>query len=190
MHPRGGNFSKPMEMTMDQVILVDEQDQEIGLADKLEAHQQGKLHRAFSVFVFNSKGEWLLQQRAFDKYHSGGLWTNSCCSHPKPQESLDDATARRLQEEMGMSCKVEHQFSFIYKAVLDNELTEYELDHIFIGITDELPKPNPEEVYDYCYERTEVIENQLNEFPDNFTIWFQHLFPKVKALLEERGMEV
>ena len=136
---------------MEKVILVDKTDHQIGEMEKQEAHIKGLLHRAFSIFIFNSKGEVLLQQRAFHKYHSGGLWTNTCCSHPRNGETTIQAANRRLMEEMGMSCVLTEEFSFIYKAKLDNDLYEHELDHVLFGTTDLLPQINKEEVADYKY---------------------------------------
>ena len=131
---------------MEKVILVDRKDHKIGLMEKQEAHIKGLLHRAFSVFVFNKNNELLLQKRALHKYHSGGLWTNTCCSHPRENENTLDAANRRLQEEMGVSCKLEFKFNFIYKASLDNKLFEHEFDHVFFGFSDNLPQINKEEV--------------------------------------------
>ncbi len=130
----------------EQVILVDEQDNQIGLAPKMEAHIKGLLHRAFSIFIFDEKGHLLLQQRALEKYHSAGLWTNTCCSHPRNNETTIEAAQRRLQEEMGMTCRLREIFSFVYRAELENELIEHEFDHVFIGVTNDLPTINPEEV--------------------------------------------
>ena len=119
---------------MEEVVLVDEQDKPVGVMEKMQAHREGKLHRAFSVFIFNDKGEMLLQQRAFNKYHSAGLWTNACCSHPKPNETTETAAARRLNEELGFKTSLEKLFDFTYKASFENGLTEYEFDHVFSGI--------------------------------------------------------
>ena len=132
-----------------EVILVDEQDQEIGVMEKMEAHRQGLLHRAFSVFIFNEKGEMLLQQRSLDKYHSGGLWTNACCSHPRPGEDIQRAAQRRLHEELGFVTSIEEIFDFIYKSPFDNGLTEHEFDHVFIGVYDDVIEPNQKEVKDF-----------------------------------------
>lgn len=161
---------------MEHVILVNEHDQEIGLMEKVEAHRKGLLHRAFSVFVFNNKNELLLQQRALTKYHSGGLWTNTCCSHQRKGESNSDAAIRRLQEEMGFSCKLAPVFSFIYKEVLDNELTEHEFDHVFVGFCEAHPLPNPEEVMDTKWVTLEWLENDLKNNPDAYTAWLQIIF--------------
>jgi isopentenyl-diphosphate delta-isomerase len=174
---------------LEQVILVDEKDQEIGLMEKMEAHQKGMLHRAFSVFVFNSKQEILLQQRALSKYHSGGLWTNTCCSHPRSGESIVEAANRRMLEEMGFSCNLAPVFSFIYKAELDNELSEHELDHVLIGFSDEIGTPNPDEVMDTKWVTLTDLELEVKENPENFTAWFRIIMneslPALKRALEQ-----
>jgi isopentenyl-diphosphate delta-isomerase len=166
---------------MEHVILVDENDQQIGLMEKMEAHEKGLLHRAFSVFIFNDENQLLLQQRAKDKYHSGGLWTNTCCSHPREGESLLDAGKRRLHEEMGFSCPIETVFSFIYKAELDNNLIEHELDHVLIGNYNEAPKPNPDEVMDWKYVDLEWVVEDMKAYPENYTAWFRIVFDNVKG---------
>jgi isopentenyl-diphosphate delta-isomerase len=166
---------------MEHVILVDENDQQIGLMEKMEAHEKGLLHRAFSVFIFNDENQLLLQQRAKDKYHSGGLWTNTCCSHPREGESLLDAGKRRLHEEMGFSCPIETVFSFIYKAELDNNLIEHELDHVLIGNYNEAPKPNPDEVMDWKYVDLEWVVEDMKANPENYTAWFRIVFDNVKG---------
>ncbi|WP_299464808.1 isopentenyl-diphosphate Delta-isomerase [uncultured Microscilla sp.] len=160
-------------MQEEQVILVDEQDNELGTMNKLEAHQKGLLHRAFSVFVFNDQNELMLQQRAQHKYHSGGLWTNTCCSHPRPNEVLDTGIHRRLMEEMGFDCDIHYAFKFLYKAELDRGLTEHELDHVFIGHYDGTPKLNPEEACDWKYMSIEAIEQEMQEVPERYTEWFK-----------------
>ena len=142
------------------VILVNEQDRQTGTMEKMEVHQKAILHRAFSVFIFNDKGEMLLQKRAVKKYHSGGLWTNTCCSHPQPGEDTLEAAGKRLQEEMGFNTTLNKAFTFIYKAELDNGLTEHEFDHVFIGNFNGEVQPDPEEVEDYCYQsRLKMIRN-------------------------------
>jgi len=166
---------------MEHVILVDEQDNPIGLMEKIEAHEKGLLHRAFSVFIFNDDNELLLQQRAYSKYHSGGLWTNTCCSHPRDKEGIVDAGKRRLVEEMGFSCDIDWVFSFIYKAELDNELTEHELDHVLVGNYNQPPKPNPDEVESWKFVDLKWLEQDLLENPDNYTVWFQKIFERVKS---------
>jgi isopentenyl-diphosphate delta-isomerase len=166
------------------VILVDEQDNELGLMEKMEAHRKGVLHRAFSVFVFNEKGQFLLQQRAFTKYHSGGLWTNTCCSHPRKGESVLEAATRRLQEEMGFTCELEEQFSFIYNRKLDNELTEHELDHVVFGSYNEAPLLNPEEVCAYRYIDKEELIQDVAQHPERYTEWFKICFDEVIKRLD------
>ena len=158
---------------IEKVILVDEKDNPLGTMEKMEAHEKGILHRAFSVFVFNNKGEMLLQQRAFSKYHSGGLWTNTCCSHPREGEPTIAAAHRRLQEEMGFDCEIKEVFDFIYKKDLDHNLTEHELDHVFIGEFNGKPLINPEEVNAYKYVLTEDVVSDVKQNPDNYTEWFK-----------------
>ena len=155
------------------VVLVDEKDNSIGLMEKMEAHQKAVLHRAFSIFIFNSKHELLLQQRAFSKYHTPGLWTNTCCSHPRDGESLEDATKRRLMEEMGMQCEIREVFSFIYKAEVGQGLIEHELDHVFIGISDDTPIINSAEVESWKYDTVDNICEDIAQHPDNYTVWFK-----------------
>lgn len=169
-------------MNEEKVILVDDKDQELGLMEKMQAHREGALHRAISVFIFNSKGEWLLQKRAAGKYHSAGLWSNSCCSHPRKGEPLQQAAQRRLKEEMGLSCELKHRFSFIYKASLDAGLTEHELDHVFIGTSNDLPYPEPSEVAAFRYISAEQLQKELLASPDNFSAWFKLLFDRVNKL--------
>lgn len=165
---------------MEKVVLVDTQDNAIGLMDKMEAHEKGLLHRAFSVFVFNDKNELMLQRRALHKYHSGGLWTNTCCSHPRENEGLIEAGMRRLNEEMGFHCNIEPVFSFIYKAKLDNELTEHEFDHVLIGHYNHIPKPNPAEVMDWKFVDLDFLENDIRKNPNSYTVWFIEIFDRVK----------
>lgn len=164
---------------MEQVVLVNERDEELGLMEKMEAHEKALLHRAFSVFVFNRQGELLLQQRALDKYHSGGLWTNTCCSHPRPNELVADAASRRLQEEMGFETPLEKVFDFIYQANFDNGLTEHEFDHVFVGYYDGDIHVNPDEVNDYTFRSMESIQESLLKHDGLFTAWFEIIFPRV-----------
>ena len=164
---------------IEKVILVDKNDNEVGTMEKQEAHVKGLLHRAFSVFIFNDKNELLLQRRAVNKYHSGGLWTNTCCSHPRQNEKTKDAAKRRLLEEMGMRSTLKKQFDFIYKAKLDNNLYEHEFDHVFFGFTNDLPIINPEEVEDYTYKTLEDIGNEMKTIPDKYTEWFKICFREV-----------
>jgi isopentenyl-diphosphate Delta-isomerase len=165
-------------MTEEFVILVDEQDRELGVMEKMEAHQKGVLHRALSVLIFNSKGEMLLQKRAESKYHSGGLWTNTCCSHPRPSESISDAATRRLREEMGIELKLNHAGSFIYKAKLDQGLTEHELDHVFTGVFDGKPIINKHEVADWKYVSVGSLMMDITTHPTQYTEWFKIILNK------------
>jgi len=166
---------------MQEVILVDEHDNEIGRMEKIEAHQKALLHRAFSVFIFNNKGEMLLQRRALHKYHSPGLWTNTCCSHPSPGESTLEAASRRLQEEMGFSCKLTETEAFTYKAAFDNGLTEYEFDHLFSGTFNGTFNINPDEVEEYKWLSIAALDQWLTASPEMFTVWFKIAYPIVKA---------
>ncbi len=155
------------------VILVDEKNNELGLMEKHEAHQKALLHRAFSVFVFNDKGELLMQQRALSKYHSAGLWTNTCCSHPRANEKTKDAANRRLMEEMGFDCELTEKFSFLYKAPFDNGLTEHELDFIYIGVYNGTPKINVHEVNAYKWVTLDNVVKDANINPELYTEWFK-----------------
>lgn len=166
-------------MNEEQIILVDENDLEIGFLDKLSVHQMGLLHRAFSVFIFNSKGEFLLQQRADEKYHSPGLWSNSCCSHPNKDETLQDAINRRLKEELGLQCLVDFKFKFIYKIGFDNGLTEHELDHVYFGYSDDKPVLNLEEVKSWRYISLVDLQIEIEHNPEQFSAWFKICFPQV-----------
>jgi len=164
---------------MEQVVLVNALDEEQGFMEKMEAHEKGLLHRAFSIFIFNDKGELLLQQRALDKYHSGGLWTNTCCSHPRPNELVADAAARRLQEEMGFETSLTKIFDFTYQASFSNGLTEHEFDHVFIGYYNAAIFPNPIEVNDYAFQTMEMVQASMNQKDGRFTVWFEIIFPKM-----------
>ena len=163
-----------------QVILVNEKDEASGVMGKLQAHEKGLLHRAFSVFVFNAKGEMLLQQRALNKYHSGGLWTNACCSHPEPGEDTTTAAERRLKEEMGFETKIEKVFDFVYKATFENGLTEYEFDHVYTGEYDGKIDFAKEEVMDYCFKKMNEISESMQQNPMRYTAWFRLAFPKIE----------
>ena len=160
------------------VILVDELDNEVGLMPKIEAHEKAVLHRAFSVFVFNDDNELMLQQRAKDKYHSPLLWTNTCCSHQRKGETNISAGKRRLQEEMGFSWELEEVFSFIYKAPFDNGLTEHELDHVMIGYYNGEPEINPEEVESFKWMLLDDVKIDIEKNPDDYTAWFKIIFEK------------
>lgn len=171
---------------MTEVILVDKDDVQTGTMEKIEAHQKGLLHRAFSIFIFNSKGEFLLQQRAEAKYHNGGMWTNTCCSHPLPGEPVLSAANRRLLEEMGFVTVLSPAFTFIYKASFANGLTEYEFDHVFTGVYDGIVKTDKTEVSDFCFKKMEDIEASLQTHPQNYTEWFKIAWPQIKSLHELR----
>ena len=158
---------------MDKVILVDENNKKIGLEDKLAAHQKGLLHRAFSILIFNSSKEFLLQRRANNKYHTPGLWTNTCCSHPLHNENYDDAIHRRLYEEMGMKCNLEKSYSFIYNSKLNKNLTEYEHDTVFIGQTNKKPIINKCEVSEFRYVNINDLLIEVESKPNSFTPWFK-----------------
>ena len=165
-------------MEEEKVILVDENDQKIGLMPKMEAHEKGLLHRAFSVFVFNSKNELMLQQRALHKYHTPGLWANTCCSHQRDGESSIDAGKRRLSEEMGFTTDLKETTTFIYKAPFDNGLTEHELDHILIGKYEGEPNINPDEVADWKWMSLDEVKKDIQANPDIYTAWFKIIFDK------------
>lgn len=166
-----------------QVILVNEHDQVLGAMPKMEAHLRGELHRAISVFVFDTDGNWLLQKRAAHKYHSAGLWTNTCCSHPYPNETTIDAAHRRLMEEMGMDCELNFAFKFMYRAELENDLIEHELDHVFIGFTDQIPLPDSEEVSEWQIMSFFDIDQDVELNPKKYTEWFKLLYKKVNLHL-------
>lgn len=162
-----------------QVILVNELDEETGLMEKMEAHEKGLLHRAFSVFILNDQGEMLLHQRALDKYHSGGLWTNACCSHPLPGETVEAAAHRRLSEEMGFDCPLRELFQFTYRTEFDNGLIEHEYDHVWVGTYNGTINPDPREVHAHRYLPVNEIIRLMAEVPEQFTSWFRLAFPRV-----------
>lgn len=160
------------------VILVNQNDEKIGLMPKQEAHEKALLHRAFSVFIFNDKNELMLQQRAHDKYHSPGLWTNTCCSHQRDGESNIEAGKRRLQEEMGFVTDLKESISFIYKAPFDNGLTEHEYDHILTGSYNGQPNINPDEVAEWKWMAMEDVKKDIEKNPSTYTEWFKIIFDK------------
>lgn len=173
-------------MNRDEVILVDKDDNPIGVADKMSAHLEGKLHRAFSIFIFNGEGKMLLQRRALSKYHSGGLWTNACCSHPLPAECTHEAAKRRLKEELGFETFIEKIFDFVYKADFENGLTEYEFDHVFVGEFDGEVNLNKDEVMEMRVESISSIKKSMMTAPEKYTAWFHIAFPKVEAWWNEQ----
>jgi isopentenyl-diphosphate delta-isomerase len=170
-------------MQTEQVILVNEQDEETGTIEKMEAHRKALLHRAFSVFIFNTKGEMLLQQRAMGKYHSPGLWTNTCCSHPRPGEEVEEAAVRRLKEEMGIETTLTKIFDFIYRTEFDNGLTEFEFDHVYTGTYNGQLYPNKQEVNDYCFRPMEDIAQDLERRSEKYSSWFKIAFPLLSSKL-------
>lgn len=161
------------------VILVDSSDNPIGIMEKMEAHEKALLHRAFSVFIFNNHGQMLIHKRALEKYHSPGLWTNACCSHPRVGETLSEAAHRRLMEEMGFDCPLEKKFDFIYKARLDGGLTEHEFDHVLVGSFNGDPCPNPAEVMDWKYINWEELNQDVLHNPQAYTTWFKIALEKL-----------
>jgi isopentenyl-diphosphate Delta-isomerase len=164
---------------MELVLLVDENDKELGVLEKMEAHVRGVMHRAFSIFIFNSNGEMLLQKRSALKYHSAELWTNACCSHPRPGESTIAAAERRLKEELNFTTELTPLFTFTYRASFDNGLIEHEFDHVFTGIYNGEIIPVPTEVSDFKFMSIPEIQNELINSPSNYTAWFQLAFPKL-----------
>jgi len=166
----------------EQVILVDEQDRELGASDKLRAHVEGALHRAFSVFVFDHEGRLLLQRRAREKYHSGGLWSNTCCGHPRPGEETAAAAHRRLREEMSFDCELREAFDFVYRAELDNDLVEHEYDHVFVGEFEGYPTPDPSEVEEWKWVSVDELRRGLREEPSRYSYW-------LKTLVESKGWQ-
>jgi isopentenyl-diphosphate delta-isomerase len=171
-------------MLNEEVILVNEQDEQTGTIEKMEAHRKALLHRAFSIFIFNTKGEMLLQQRAMGKYHSPGMWTNTCCSHPRPGEDVEEAARRRLKEEMGIETSLKKIFDFIYRTEFENGLTEYEFDHVYTGISGTQLKPDKQEVHDYCFRSMEDIELDLIRSPEKYSSWFKIAFPLLSLKLK------
>ena len=175
-----------MIMNIEKVVLVDRNDTPLGEMEKMEAHRKALLHRAFSIFVFNDKNELMLQQRAESKYHSPGLWTNTCCSHPRPGESLQDAGHRRLVEEMGFDCRLEKIFDFIYEAELDKGLTEHELDHVLFGRYNQNPVINPDEVATFKWMTMDDIARDMEISPEKYTVWFRIAFDRVFEHLKKQ----
>ncbi len=173
-------------MEIEKVILVDELNRELGEMEKMEAHSKGLLHRAVSVFIFNNDNELLLQKRAHHKYHSADLWTNTCCTHPRPGENTYDAAVRRLKEEMGMTSDLELVHHFVYQTSFDNGLIENEFDHVYIGFTDVKPVLNPEEASEYKYMSFQDLSASLQHDPKDYTSWFKVCFEEVKSIVLEK----
>jgi isopentenyl-diphosphate delta-isomerase len=172
---------------LQQLILVNDKDEPIGVAEKMEAHQKALLHRAFSIFIFNKEGKMLLQQRALSKYHSGGLWTNACCSHPYVGQQILEAAQKRLEEEMGFTTPLQNAFTFTYKASFENGLTEHEFDHVFIGQYEGVISPSINEVENYCYKSMEDLENDISSHPQKYTEWFKIALPLIKTYLQKKA---
>lgn len=172
-------------MERNEVVLVDEQDNTLGVSEKLAAHEKGLLHRAFSIFIFNEQGELLLQQRAANKYHGAGLWTNACCSHPQWNEELEAAAVERLAYEMGLTCHLDYVFSFIYHTPVENNLIEHEYDHVFVGYTNVDPSPNPEEVQNYQWIDRESLLLDLAQNPTKYTFWFRTALAEVLSAIQK-----
>lgn len=166
----------------ERVILVDPEDRPVGTAGKLAAHREGLLHRAFSVFVLDAAGRMLLQRRAAGKYHSGGLWSNACCSHPRPGEAVEAAAHRRLREEMGFDCPLEFAFPLIYRAAVAPELEEHEYDHVFLGRWDGTPRPDPDEVGEWRWVDPEQLARDVGETPESFTVWFRQALAELHRM--------
>ena len=171
-------------MIVDYVILVNKNDQPLGAMEKMEAHEKGVLHRAFSIFIFNSENKLLLQKRADDKYHSAGKWSNTVCSHPRTREKTAEAAHRRMLEEMGFDCEFEEAFSFLYKANVGEGLIEHELDHVFIGKSDKQPDPDPEEISEYKYVDFGWLLEDMQQNENNYTVWFRIAIKEVKKYLD------
>jgi isopentenyl-diphosphate Delta-isomerase len=157
----------------DKVTLVNEADEILGVADKIQAHENGALHRAFSIFVFNSAGELLIQKRASMKYHSANLWSNTCCGHPGPDESAENGAHRRLKEELGFDCYLRLAFSFTYRAYLGANLFEHEYDHVFVGVSDQQPSPNPNEVNDWMWVNPKMLMTDIEKHTERYTCWLK-----------------
>lgn len=175
-----------MSASTEWITLVDAHDRPIGVAEKLAVHQQGRLHRAFSVVVVDGRGRWLLQRRAADKYHAGGLWSNTCCGHPRPREATPDAARRRLAEEMGLSAILVPAFRFRYRVAFDNGLTEHEWDHVFVAFQNAVPNPDPREVSDWRWAHPAALERALARDGAAFTPWFRLMLRPLRAWLAQR----
>ena len=173
-----------------EVVLVNEMDEVVGTMEKLRVHQEGLLHRAFSVFLFNREGKMLLHRRAEDKYHSGGLWTNACCSHPGPGDDILQAAMNRLKEEMGIQCEIKKLFEFTYKAEVGNNLTEYEYDHVFVGVYNDAPQPDPAEVSEWQWMHLESVKEEMQKHPEHFTAWFRIAIPLLEQSIYEKQIPV
>jgi isopentenyl-diphosphate delta-isomerase len=175
-------------MQVEYVILVNDKDQPLGAMEKMEAHEKGVMHRAFSVFIFNSSGQLLLQRRALEKYHSPGLWSNTVCSHPRTGEQTIDAAHRRMVEEMGFDCDLQKAFDFTYRANVGGGLIEHEFDHVFTGTCDTTPVPNPDEVVDWKYVSMDWVVKDVERHPENYTVWFIIALAEVRKHLAKSSL--
>ena len=171
----------------EELILVNENDEPVGVEEKITAHLNGVLHRAFSLFIFNSSGQLLLQKRTSTKYHSQGLWSNTCCGHPRPGESIEQASRRRLQEEMGFDCVVHKVFEFVYRVQLDDDFSEHEYDHVLVGKFDGPPTPNNDEVDDWKWTDLATLQHDIQAHPDSYTYWFRLSLDKLCRSLNSSG---
>jgi len=185
IHPLPDAVSRKLIMTEQEVILVNENDEPVGTMKKMEAHEKGLLHRAFSVFIFDKKGKMLLQQRAAEKYHGAHLWTNACCSHPLPGEEVANAAHRRLKEELGFVTDLQEIFSFTYRANVENNLIEHEFDHVFAGEYEGKIEFNRREVSKFFYQDMEELKKQIETEPGKFTSWFKIAFPRIETWWKE-----
>ena len=174
---------------MEKIILVDKNDKEIGTGEKLKVHKEGKLHRAFSIFIFNSQGQMLIQKRNSNKYHSGGLWSNTCCSHPRAGKALTEEIHERLKQEMGFDTDLKEIFSFIYKVRFDNNLYEHEFDHVYIGRYDNDPKPNPQEAEECKWIPISELTCDTKRNPDDYTYWFKAALERVLLNLDKLNIK-
>ncbi len=170
-----------------ELILVDENDAVVGYGEKMKTHEEGALHRAFSLFVLNDDDQLLLQRRALEKYHSGGLWANTCCSHPYRGEDIGQTIHERLQEEMGFDCELQPLFTFIYRAELDNGMTEHEFDHVFIGRYNEPPAPNPDEVCEWKWMPLDGLREEMERSPHTYAYWLRAAYPRFLEEYRKRG---
>ena len=181
-------FIKKERMAKQKVVLVDRKDNTLGVMGKLVAHELGALHRAFSIFIFNSEGKLMIHQRALSKYHSPGLWTNTCCSHPKIDEDVMENAHQRLLEEMGFDCELEKAFTFVYKSDVGQGLTEHEFDHVFVGQYNDKPNINKSEVEDWQFMSMDSLRDDIDHHPENYTEWFKIAFEKMENYLQQRAL--
>lgn len=171
-------------MKKEMIILVNYKDEEVGFEEKMKTHKKALMHRAFSIFIFNNNGEMILQKRAIEKYHCGGMWSNTCCSHPRKGEEVNNAAHRRLKEEIGFDCELIDMFTFHYKVKFNNGLTENEMDHVFLGFYDGKIKLNKKEASDFRWMKVENVEKEIKKNPDEFTVWFKIALKELKKSIK------